>query len=50
MHAWISGEKKKQRKETIAVKRRDRMIRRGVDLEKINLVSRNKYGFLNLDS
>lgn len=34
----ISGEKKKQRKETIAGKRRDRMMSRGVDLQKINLV------------
>ncbi|KAI3443965.1 hypothetical protein Pfo_000630 [Paulownia fortunei] len=33
----IPGEKKKHRKEMIAVKRRDRMIRRGVDLQKINL-------------
>lgn len=33
------GEKKKQRQETIALKRRERMIRRGVDLEQINLVS-----------
>ncbi|MBA0810204.1 hypothetical protein Gohar_002216 [Gossypium harknessii] len=31
------GEKKKHRKEMIAVKRRERMLRRGVDLEKINL-------------
>ncbi|KAA8535284.1 hypothetical protein F0562_030287 [Nyssa sinensis] len=31
------GEKKKHRKELIAVKRRERMIRRGVDLEQINL-------------
>ncbi|KAL3747870.1 hypothetical protein ACJRO7_016652, partial [Eucalyptus globulus] len=30
------GEKKKHRKELIAAKRRDRMIRRGVDLESIN--------------
>ncbi|KAI6679204.1 hypothetical protein NL676_033085 [Syzygium grande] len=30
------GEKKKHRKELIAAKRRDRMIRRGVDLERIN--------------
>ncbi|KAG8491714.1 hypothetical protein CXB51_015122 [Gossypium anomalum] len=30
------GEKKKHRKEMIAVKRRERMLRRGVDLEKIN--------------
>ncbi|KAF8036750.1 hypothetical protein BT93_C2459 [Corymbia citriodora subsp. variegata] len=30
------GEKKKHRKELIASKRRDRMIRRGVDLERIN--------------
>ncbi|KAL9154482.1 hypothetical protein ABFS82_10G117500 [Erythranthe guttata] len=33
----IPGEKKKHRKETIAAKRRDRMVRRGVDLQKINL-------------
>lgn len=33
-----SGEKQKFRKEMIAAKRRDRMIRRGVDLQKINLV------------
>ena len=33
-----SGAKKKHRKETIALKRRDRMLNRGVDLEKINLV------------
>ncbi|KAL8488496.1 hypothetical protein ACS0TY_024685 [Phlomoides rotata] len=33
----IPGEKKKHRKETIATKRRDRMIRRGVDVHKINL-------------
>ncbi|KAL3824579.1 hypothetical protein ACJIZ3_020608 [Penstemon smallii] len=33
----IPGEKKKHRKEMIAAKRRDRMIRRGVDLQKINL-------------
>nr|GMD75340.1 G-patch domain-containing protein [Ipomoea batatas] len=32
----ISGEKKKHRKEMIASKRRERMIRRGVDLQKIN--------------
>ncbi|GFP81687.1 g patch domain-containing protein 2 [Phtheirospermum japonicum] len=32
----IPGEKKKHRKEMIAVKRRDRMVRRGVDLQKIN--------------
>ncbi|KAK4790151.1 hypothetical protein SAY86_017455 [Trapa natans] len=31
------GEKKKQRKESIAAKRRDRMLSRGVDLEQINL-------------
>ncbi|EEF38882.1 zinc finger protein, putative [Ricinus communis] len=30
------GEKKKHRKEMIAVKRRERMLQRGVDLEKIN--------------
>ena len=32
-----SGEKKKHRKEKIALKRWERMIRRGVDLEQINL-------------
>ncbi|KAJ4709664.1 G-patch domain-containing protein [Melia azedarach] len=31
------GEKKKHRKETIAAKRRERMLHRGVDLEEINL-------------
>ncbi|EXC23988.1 Zinc finger CCCH-type with G patch domain-containing protein [Morus notabilis] len=31
------GEKKKHRKEMIALKRRERMLRRGVDLEQINL-------------
>ncbi|CAM8931845.1 unnamed protein product [Rhodiola kirilowii] len=31
------GEKKKHRKEAIAIKRRERMIQRGVDLEQINL-------------
>ncbi|GAB4832748.1 hypothetical protein Ancab_006765 [Ancistrocladus abbreviatus] len=31
------GEKKKHRKEMIAVKRRERMLHRGVDLEQINL-------------
>ncbi|XAR66805.1 hypothetical protein NMG60_11013147 [Bertholletia excelsa] len=31
------GEKKKHRKEQIALKRRERMVRRGVDLEQINL-------------
>ncbi|KAK1554583.1 hypothetical protein Q3G72_014281 [Acer saccharum] len=31
------GEKKKHRKELIAVKRHERMLRRGVDLEQINL-------------
>ncbi|XP_058114172.1 uncharacterized protein LOC131257025 isoform X2 [Magnolia sinica] len=36
----IQGEKKKHRKELIAVKRRERMIRRGVDLEQINAVQR----------
>ena len=35
----ISGEKKKLRQERIAIKRRERMIKRGVDLEKINFVS-----------
>ncbi|CAK7338516.1 unnamed protein product [Dovyalis caffra] len=34
------GEKKKHRKEMIAVKRRQRMLGRGVDLEKINKVRR----------
>ena len=33
-----TGEKKKHRKEMIAVKRRERMRRLGVDLEQINLV------------
>ncbi|XP_004287228.1 PREDICTED: uncharacterized protein LOC101294206 [Fragaria vesca subsp. vesca] len=33
----IPGTKKKHRKEMMAVKRRDRMLRRGVDLEQINL-------------
>ncbi|OVA08692.1 G-patch domain [Macleaya cordata] len=33
----VPGAKKKHRKEMIAVKRRERMIRRGVDLEQINL-------------
>ncbi|KAK7329986.1 hypothetical protein VNO77_24170 [Canavalia gladiata] len=33
----IHGEKKKLRKERIAAKRRERMLRRGVDLETINL-------------
>ncbi|MCL7022413.1 hypothetical protein MKW94_021233 [Papaver nudicaule] len=33
----IPGAKKKHRKELMAVKRRDRMIRRGVDLDEINL-------------
>ncbi|KAK7388544.1 hypothetical protein VNO78_23363 [Psophocarpus tetragonolobus] len=32
----MHGEKKKHRKERIAVKRRERMLHRGVDLEKIN--------------
>ncbi|KAM7472969.1 hypothetical protein LguiA_011152 [Lonicera macranthoides] len=32
------GEKKKHRKEKIALKRRERMIRRGVDLEQINSI------------
>ncbi|KAL9223933.1 hypothetical protein vseg_000017 [Gypsophila vaccaria] len=31
------GEKKRERKEMIAVKRRERMLRRGVDLEQINM-------------
>ena len=35
---YHSGEKKKHRKEMIAVKRRERMLLRGVDLEQINLV------------
>ncbi|KAI3987534.1 hypothetical protein MKX01_003220 [Papaver californicum] len=33
----IPGAKKKHRKELMAMKRRDRMIRRGVDLDEINL-------------
>ncbi|KAL6549632.1 hypothetical protein OROHE_008363 [Orobanche hederae] len=33
----IPGEKRRHHTETIAVKRRDRMVRRGVDLHKINL-------------
>ncbi|KAH6779310.1 D111/G-patch domain-containing protein [Perilla frutescens var. hirtella] len=36
-HRRLPGEKQKQRKETIAAKRRDRTLRRGVDLQKINL-------------
>ncbi|KAM0020607.1 putative G-patch domain, R3H domain, R3H domain superfamily protein [Helianthus debilis subsp. tardiflorus] len=32
----LPGEKKKQRQDTIALKRKERMIRRGVDLEEIN--------------
>ncbi|KAG8372641.1 hypothetical protein BUALT_Bualt12G0087800 [Buddleja alternifolia] len=36
-HRRMPGEKKKHRKELIAAKRQDRMIRRGVDLQKINL-------------
>ncbi|KAK9098421.1 hypothetical protein Syun_025466 [Stephania yunnanensis] len=32
----MRGEKKKHRKEAIAIKRRERMLRRGVDLEEIN--------------
>lgn len=36
----ISGEKKKHRKEMMAAKRLDRMIRRGVDLQQINSVRR----------
>ncbi|XP_076902224.1 uncharacterized protein LOC143556897 [Bidens hawaiensis] len=32
----LPGEKKKQRQDAIALKRRERMIRRGVDLEQIN--------------
>ena len=35
---YQSGTKKKHRKEMMAVKRRDRMQRRGVDLQQINLV------------
>lgn len=35
---FCTGEKKKLRKERIAVKRRERMQHRGVDLEKINSV------------
>ncbi|KAH9654580.1 hypothetical protein KPL70_027784 [Citrus sinensis] len=34
----LPGAKKKHRKEMIAVKRRERMLRRGVDLEDINLI------------
>ncbi|GFS41688.1 D111/G-patch domain-containing protein [Actinidia rufa] len=37
----IPGEKKKHRKEKIALKRRERMIRHGVDLEQINSVRSN---------
>ena len=40
-----TGEKKKHRKEMIAVKRRERMRRLGVDLEQISLV-RNFFFFL----
>ncbi|XP_020265681.1 uncharacterized protein LOC109841193 [Asparagus officinalis] len=40
-HYSASGGKKKQRKELIAVKRRQRMINRGVDLEQINLKLRH---------
>lgn len=36
--ANIPGEKKKHRKESIAARRRERMLRRGVDLEQINSV------------
>ncbi|KAK8595725.1 hypothetical protein V6N12_064236 [Hibiscus sabdariffa] len=36
--ARLGSEKKKHRKEMIAVKRRERMLRRGVDLEQINMV------------
>ncbi|KAH9806550.1 hypothetical protein KPL71_002797 [Citrus sinensis] len=36
----LPGAKKKHRKEMIAVKRRERMLRRGVDLEDINSVRR----------
>ncbi|XVF88223.1 hypothetical protein PTKIN_Ptkin19aG0032800 [Pterospermum kingtungense] len=36
MSRKFPGEKKKHRKEMIAVKRRERMLRRGVDLEQIN--------------
>lgn len=35
---YFPGGKKKQRKEKIYLKRRDRMLNRGVDLEQINLV------------
>ena len=37
----LGGEKKKHRKESIAVKRRERMLLRGVDLEEINLVRKS---------
>ncbi|KAF3783996.1 G patch domain-containing protein 2 [Nymphaea thermarum] len=36
----VPGWKKKHRKEVIALKRRERMIRRGVDLDQINLVQK----------
>lgn len=36
---FIVGGKKKQRKELIALKRRQRMINRGVDLDQIHYVS-----------
>lgn len=35
---FIAGGKKKYRKELVAVKRRQRMINRGVDLDQINYV------------
>lgn len=35
---FIVGGKKKHRKELVAVKRRQRMINRGVDLDQINYV------------
>lgn len=41
-----SGEKKKHRKEMIAVKRRERMLHRGVDLEQINLVRKRWHGVI----
>lgn len=41
-----SGEKKKHRKETIATKRRERMLCRGVDLEQINLVRKRLHNVI----
>lgn len=46
----ISGEKKKHRKEMMAAKRLDRMIRRGVDLQQINLVRRKANSVFEPDS